>query len=221
LDAEGRIVQRHEPAVVELPLDRLEAALAAELLRTEQTPPVVSALRVGGRRAHRLVRQGKSGDLPPRPVRVSHLDRLHVDGPHLVVEAVVSKGYYVRALARDLGCHLGLPAHLSELRRLASGPFELDEAVSWPPPADVQLLPPERAAQRALPSVQLTQAGALHAAAGRRLGHDDFVDDPTTSHDAADARRQPVAWLGPDGVLVALGERRGPEQYAVVRGFRW
>jgi len=221
LDADGQVTERRDPLDFELPLDQLDAALAAELVRTEQIPPLVSALKVAGRRAHRLARQGECVTLPARPVRISQLARLHVAGHELVVDAVVSKGYYVRALARDLGGRLGLPAHLSKLRRLASGPFEIDEAVSWPPPAETRLLPPEQAARRALPNIRLTSAGALHAANGRRLGDDDFADDPAPSHDQAEAQGQAVAWLAPDGQLVALGQRRAANHYAVVRGFRW
>jgi len=78
---------------------------------------------------HTRVRRGESVELAPRPV-VIHRAVLHAaDADVCVVELTVSKGFYVRAYARDLAAQLGTVAHLTALRRLASGPFSLEEAV--------------------------------------------------------------------------------------------
>src|SRR5690606_17239434 len=106
--------------------ERLEAALEGERRRTLQEPPAVSAIKVDGQRAYRLARGGAAPALAPRPVEVRSLALLrHERDPEgrdaLELELRVSKGYYVRAFARDLGAALGVPAHLSSLRRLSSG----------------------------------------------------------------------------------------------------
>ena len=93
----------------------------------------------------------------------------------LIVEVEASKGYYVRALARDLGASLGFPAHLSQLRRLASGRFELRDACAWPASADTALLATAEAARRALPAAVLAETGERRARLGQTLESADFI----------------------------------------------
>jgi len=213
LDAEGNVTEERAIAPGEITRERLEHALAVERARSEQQPPLFSAISVEGRRAHRIGRSGESVTLPVRPVKVHELSLLESESASATVELRVSKGYYVRAFARDLGAELGVPAHLASLRRLASGPFGLDEAVTWPPAEPAGLLPIATAAARALPSAVLGPEGATRARQGRVLEAGDFVRAP-------DACTGPSAWLGPDGELVALGEEREPGRYHVVRGFQ-
>jgi tRNA pseudouridine55 synthase len=105
---------------------RAAAALTGDI---EQVPPMVSALKVGGRRLHQLARQGLVVDRPARRVTVRRFD-LELVGPGvLAAEVQCSSGTYVRVLADDLGRLLGGGAHLRRLRRLAVGPFEVGEAV--------------------------------------------------------------------------------------------
>src|SRR5690606_10030869 len=100
--------------------------------------PAVSAIKVGGTAAHVLaaahagVSGGEDVELAPRDVRLHELRLLRWDDQQLTVELTVSKGYYVRAFARDLGDALGVPAHLATLRRTRSGPFTLAQAVPFP-----------------------------------------------------------------------------------------
>jgi tRNA pseudouridine55 synthase len=126
----------------------------------------------------------------------------------------VTKGYYVRSLARDLGGHLGLPAHLASLRRTASGPFDLAHAVSLADDARhlrSALLPLERAAALALPSATLTELGAYRASCGQQLAAEHFVARAGTSH--------PSAWFDGAGRLVAIGRMLDDGSAAVLRGF--
>ena len=210
LDAGGRVSQEAPLARGWLGLSELEAALDAERARTAQVPPAVSAIHVDGERAHEAARRGKPPELEPRPVHVASLRLLTWSDERIELELRVSKGYYVRALARDLGERLGVPAHLAELRRTASGAFFIDEACGWPPPEDTALLPIEVAAGRALPTATLTEEGTVRARQGKPLGREHFaraVDAGVVS-----------AWLSPDGELVALGTG-SDASFRVVRGF--
>ena len=211
-DAEGDTVR--EVALAEGWLARadLDGALAAELARTEQSPPTFSAIKVDGQAAHRRRRRGEEVELPSRPVEVRSLTVIESSDEAVCVDLTVSKGYFVRAFARDLGERLGRPAHLSALRRLASGSFRLEDACAWPPREPISMLSVEEAARRALPGSTLTERGAARARLGQKLGDDDFE----TGTPASDAI---AAWFDPSGSLVALGERRADGVFAVVRGF--
>jgi tRNA pseudouridine55 synthase len=201
-------------------LDPAELARAIELerARTEQVPPSYSAIRLAGERAHHLSRRGDAPELPARPVRVSALEVVSVaaDSSSVDLELTVSKGYYVRALARDLGNGLGVPAHLAALRRLASGAFTLDDAVAWPRSDRAPLIPLEAAVARVLRLVQLNASGERRARFGQPLSADDFAEDPAPAH--GDRDPAVVGWTDASGRLVALG-RREDGAYRVVRGF--
>lgn len=212
LDADGSVTERRELPRGGIDRAELERALDEERCRTQQVPPVFSAISVGGKRAHRLGRGGQVPQLAPRAVAVRELALAAREPGSATLELVVSKGYYVRALARDLGERLGVPAHLAELRRLASGSFTLDEAVRWPLEQPAALLDIASAARRALPHAVLSAIGERRARQGRALGPDDFEALPS-------APGAPVAWLAPGGELVALGEEREPGVFRVVRGF--
>jgi tRNA pseudouridine55 synthase len=210
LDALGTTTEECElPSISHAELAR---ALETERARREQIPPLFSAISVGGRRAHRIGRSGESVELAARPVAVRELRLVSRSERELTLELTVSKGYYVRSFARDLGAQLGAPAHLGALRRLASGAFTLAEASPWPPPEPPALLGLAAAAQRALPTAELTVSGELRARLGKRLSVDDFVQPPPAGAVTA-------AWIGSSGDLIALGTEPEPGLYGVVRGF--
>jgi tRNA pseudouridine55 synthase len=214
LDAFGRVSETRELEPDWLSASALAAALGAEAERTAQVPPDYSALKLGGRRAYALARRGQSPELAPRPIEVHGLELAASTELEVTVELWVSKGYYVRSFARDLGQRLGVLAHLAELRRTASGPFNLAEAVPWPPASRVPVLPLGDAAARTLPVAHLGPTGAFKAERGQRLARADFVTYPDgpplgTAH----------AWVGPGGELVAIGRQAEPEAYVVLRGF--
>ncbi len=130
-DAEGAVI-----AAAEVPAKLTEEAFAAtavQSLEAEhlQVPPAFSAIKSEGRVAHRAARAGQPLELEPRPIRVLRARLLHIEpGPPTSwdIELTVSKGTYVRALARDLGHELGTEAHLGALRRVASGNLTLRDA---------------------------------------------------------------------------------------------
>jgi tRNA pseudouridine55 synthase len=208
LDAEGRVVQTSPVDAALMASERVAEALAAERERRLQHPPSVSALKVDGRRAYALARRGEPVKLAPRDVWVRKLALLELDPPRLSCELLVSKGYYVRALARDLGQALGLPAHISALRRLASGAFRIEEATAWPAADVPPLIPLASAAMRALPAAEMTSEGAARARSGKRLGAHDFITQPEAEG--------PIAFVA-GGELVALGTLG--EAPRVLRGF--
>ena len=97
-----------------------------------QVPPQFSAVKIDGERAYKRARAGEDIDLEARALWVEELvlvDRPDMD--HVTLEMVCGKGGYVRSIARDLGQALGCFAHVRALRRLWSGPFEADEAISF------------------------------------------------------------------------------------------
>jgi tRNA pseudouridine55 synthase len=127
LDDEGEVVGQFDMSGVTLEQARAAArGLTGEIL---QTPPMVSARKVGGERLYRLARQGIEVERTARPVRVSRFD---VEGTEttgvLRIKVDCSSGTYVRALAADLGAALGGGAHLRNLRRLAVGSFRVEHA---------------------------------------------------------------------------------------------
>jgi tRNA pseudouridine(55) synthase len=98
----------------------------------DQIPPNFSALKQNGKVAHREARKGKPLQFEPRKIEVKTADLVEIDKntQSWVVEFEVSKGTYIRALARDIGITAHTHAHLSELRRLSSGDFSLEQAHS-------------------------------------------------------------------------------------------
>ena len=126
-DAEGPIEPTGQ-AVPDLQPELLEDLFARFTGATEQVPPVYSALRVQGRRAHALARSGREPDLPPRRVVIHAIDLLGREGPRLTVRVRCGPGTYIRALARDLGSALGCGGWLQALRRTSSGRWRVQDA---------------------------------------------------------------------------------------------
>lgn len=127
-DAEGEPLERRPVP----PLDDAELERAVEPLRGRilQRPPAFSALKVGGQRAYRLARRGEGPELAPREVVIHRFEALRRNGEAVEIDVTCSSGTYIRSLARDLGEALGCGGHLAALRREASGPFRIDDAMT-------------------------------------------------------------------------------------------
>ncbi|HTA90232.1 MAG TPA: tRNA pseudouridine(55) synthase TruB [Polyangiaceae bacterium] len=214
LDADGTTTAEAAISPQDLTESAVDAALDSERARVRQVPPAVSAIKVMGRRAYALTRAGNAPELAERDVKVEELSVLSRTPNELTLELSVSKGYYVRALARDLGASLGVPAHLGALRRLASGQFQLSEACHWPPDAETRLIGTAEAAQRTLPAAQLGESGLRRARLGQALEVGDFSARPDVPLGVSEA------WFSANGELVALGEQRSSGEFRVSRGFR-
>ena len=198
LDSSGTVTARHDmSAVTDDDVRAAAAALTGEIL---QVPPMVSAVKVGGRRLHELARAGVEVEREARPVTVRRFDVEPAEGRPGVWRAVVecSSGTYVRSLAADLGRALGGGAHLGALRRTAVGRFGLADAR----PVESPEVLPMAEAVRHLPGVRVGDDVAAAVRHGQVLGLDRLG-----VHDD-DAGPRAVFWAvySADGALLAVYE---------------
>src|SRR5512136_1116484 len=126
-DADGRFTSKDQ--MVEITEEQFDAALKTFVGEIIQTPPPYSAVKVHGRPAYDMAREGEEVELEPRKIQVYSLDLLEWAPPEAVVDVYCSSGTYVRSLANDLGANLGCGANLTGLRRTKSGRFTLRDAV--------------------------------------------------------------------------------------------
>ena len=127
-DSEGEVISTAD--VPALTAAELEAELARFRGTIEQTPPLYSAVKVGGVAAHRAARAGQPLEIEPRTVTIHELELLSLELPRLRLAMRVSTGTYVRAVARDLGAALGCGAHVTEMRRTQIGELSAADAHS-------------------------------------------------------------------------------------------
>jgi tRNA pseudouridine55 synthase len=190
-----------------------------------QQPPAFSAKKIDGRRSDKLARQASrapgvpaSAPILPEAVAVTtrSLDVLGVADDVVTLRVDCTAGFYVRALAHDLGARLGCGAHLTALCRTRSGDVTLADAVTL---ADIEAPPDGRGRAlaamvplaRMLPAMLafvLTEEGTRHAAQGRELGPGDFAG-PIPHRDASGGTGSasgPFRLVGPGGILVGLAE---------------
>ena len=133
LDREGKIIATSD---IRPTLAEVEAILPRFTGPIEQVPPAYSALKVDGERAYDLARKGIEVELKTRSVTVHDLNIVAVDEDSVSLAATVSKGTYIRSLARDIALALGTVGHVTMLRRTKAGPFTLATAISLDKLAD-------------------------------------------------------------------------------------
>jgi tRNA pseudouridine55 synthase len=185
-DADGEVTEtRGAPAVSS---EHLAAVLTSFRGDIEQVPASVSAIKVDGVRSHARVRAGQPVTMAARPVRIERLDLLArrdlvLDGlPVLDLDVLVecSSGTYVRALARDLGTTLATGGHLTALRRLRVGPFDIAEAQTLDQAEqDLTLIGLGPVARRCFATVTVDDDQASAVRVGRRLTGLRLPADPT------------------------------------------
>ena len=165
LDSAGEVLETFDMSGITI--DDARSAVVEHLLGDiEQVPPMVSAIRVDGRRLHELAREGIEIERAPRPVTIHRFDVVDwVEPGVLAIDVECSAGTYIRTLADDLGRILGGGAHLRNLRRTHVGEFTLAEAA---PPDRCELLP-VASAVRALDAVHVSDEIAALVANGRVL----------------------------------------------------
>jgi tRNA pseudouridine55 synthase len=96
----------------------------------QQVPPIYSALKINGRRAYELARQGQEVEMQPRNVKIYQLELISYINNEATLKVEASKGTYVRSLARDIARKLHSLGHISSLRRIKAGKFSLKHAIS-------------------------------------------------------------------------------------------
>lgn len=172
-DAEGDLLQ--QVSASHLTDEQIAGVITGLRGDIEQVPSAVSAIKVDGKRAYRLAREGQPVELPARPVRIDRFEVLAVRRTgeliDLDVEVDCSAGTYVRALARDLGAALGVGGHLIALRRTRSGRFGLDQARALDDLAEAPQLSYtlDDTCLQAFPHRDLTADEAVAASHGRPL----------------------------------------------------
>jgi tRNA pseudouridine55 synthase len=208
LDLEGQVIATSD---VRPTVAALEAILANFTGPIAQVPPSYSALKVDGQRAYDLARAGEEVVLASRNVTIHALTIEAASPEEATLIATVSKGTYIRSLARDIAQALGTVGHVTMLRRLKAGPFTLEKAISLDSLADLgqgrtleQALLPLTAGLDDIPALPVTpdQAGAL------RQGRPLIGIAATPGPYLATAESVPVALVESDGMGIK-----------VVRGF--
>jgi len=124
-DREGQVIARSDARPTR---EAIEAALAGFVGQIEQAPPAYSAIKVDGERAYDLARAGEAVALEARPVTLHEARLLAAEADQARFEIRCGKGFYVRALVRDLACALGAEGHVADLRRTQVGPFHEKQA---------------------------------------------------------------------------------------------
>jgi len=199
-DAEGEITEHPNPQ----PPTRaeLDAVLPQFIGTIEQTPPIYSALKVGGRRAYKLARQGKPVEMAPRPVTVHDITIVEYAYPRLVIDVTCGKGVYIRSLGRDLALAVGDHALMASLTRTRIGPYTLSESIDLNDLTEETLpgaLLPAAVAVAHLPQCSVTEAEVAELFAGRFLNN---------RFNVTGAR---AAAIDESGELVSLLEIRGDQ----------
>ena len=201
LDAAGAILERR-------PMPVTESAVTEAMLRfvgdLQQVPPMVSALRVGGRRLHELARAGEEVERKPRPIRIETFTLESFEpGPYPQATVLVecSSGTYIRSLAADLGAALGGPAHLASLRRLRVGAFTSEESH---PLAAIEADPPG-VLLTALEAMRALEQTRVDAESARAVAHGSVFPSVAFAVEGPG----PYAVVDDRGALLAVYERRG------------
>ncbi len=128
LDMTGSVLSENSPSA--LTRDRLFACLKAFTGRISQIPPMYSAVKQNGQPLYKLARKGEEVERKPRQIDIHALDVLSFDLPCAALRVTCSRGTYVRSLADDIGRQLGCGAALQELRRTASGLFQIEDSLT-------------------------------------------------------------------------------------------
>lgn len=128
-DMDGEVIQE-SPLDSSLNRDVIQQACNEFVGKIMQTPPMVSAVKIGGKRLYKLARQGKDIDRPARPVTIHEFSILAWNSPEAELRIVCSSGAYVRTLCHDVGQKLGCGAALERLRRVRIGGYRIEDAAA-------------------------------------------------------------------------------------------
>jgi tRNA pseudouridine55 synthase len=201
LDGEGEVMARKD--VPPLTREEITEALSEFTGEIEQVPPPFSAVRIEGERLYHLARDGIRVHTKPKRVFIREIELLEAEGDRLVIRSVVSKGTYIRALARDLAVRLGTLGIVEKLVRTRVGHFTIENAVSPDDPAlPKAVLPPDHGLAH-FPPVHLTPGGASAFKRGNRVSTAGIKERPPKVKAFEDVRV-----YGPDGDFIGVGSWR-------------
>lgn len=166
LDPEGTCVAEGPIPTIETITSVIKKQFLGDIT---QTPPAYSAIHIQGKRAYQLARAGEVIDIPSRTISIFNIEILSWQSPILTIEVHCSKGTYIRSLARDIALGCDSRAHLIALKRIAIGPFTLDEAIL--PDCETTLV--EHAKHGLSRVARLPGMGScvVHADAARRMSY--------------------------------------------------
>jgi tRNA pseudouridine55 synthase len=203
LDASGAVLERAEMTITRAELDAAARGFVGDI---EQVPPMVSALKVGGRRLYEMARAGEEIERAARPVRIDELvveDLEPGPYPEATIRVSCSSGTYIRTLAADLGESLGGCAHLGNLRRLRVGGFVLDDAL----PIEAIEADPDAAVRPPTDAVRDLECVTVDAERARGVAHGATFAAPALLGERDGPG--PFAVVDEAGALLAVYERRG------------
>lgn len=126
LDIEGEVIHKGDIPTLGQIKQKINEKFLGEIL---QAPPIYSAIHINGKRAYKLARSNQDVEMPKRPVTIYGFDIISWNDRDLVCKIHVSKGTYIRSIARDLAISCNSRGHLIDLQRVSIGPFNLEEAV--------------------------------------------------------------------------------------------
>jgi tRNA pseudouridine55 synthase len=206
LDADGEVLERRDVPALDVAVvnERATSMLGSQ----QQTPPMVSAIKVNGRRLHALAREGIEVEREPRTVRIDAFELAPLEGDTWSFAVTCSTGTYVRVLLSDMAERLGTIGHLSALRRVASGHHVVSDALTYFDFEDrvslgASVLAPPRAFVEHLTSVTISDDEERRFRQGQRVS----LDAPGDGE---------IAALNAAGALVAVVRRRGEHFQPVV-----
>lgn len=182
-DAQGEPIS--DPVCPNVTLELIRAAAARFRGEIQQMPPPVSAKKIGGKPAYKIARAGGIPELKPVPITVAELSITALDKDLAGFSMRLSAGGYVRSIAHEIGQTLGCGAHLASLRRTASGPFTIEQALSLDEVETLaragalpQRLPHPRTLLPQFPSVTADEQTAGRLRNGMQVNLPDFSDAP-------------------------------------------
>jgi tRNA pseudouridine55 synthase len=223
LDLTGKVLREADISAIDKEL--FEAVLNRFTGRISQTPPMFSAIKMNGQPLYKLARQGQEVERQPREIEIRSLELISFEPPLAGIRVVCSRGTYIRSLADDIGSELACGAVLQELRRTASGSFEISSAVTLENLEEAgQLAILDRwcispyAALSHMPDIPLSDAGLEKAMHGiSPAWNDTALPVPMICQTPLLVR------LSHNGVLVAVSnlvpEINGPARIAIKRVF--
>ena len=207
LDVEGEVVATSK---IRPTCEQIEGVLPRFTGQIDQCPPAYSALKIDGKAAYARARAGENVEIKPRSVTIFDLQILERSDDSVTLRAAVSKGTYIRSLARDIARELGTVGHVSYLRRTRAGPFSLEHAVSLDFLEETakarqltRMVLPLEAALDDIPALPVTPGQAQLLRHGQRLAG--FPAKPGLSLATSGGRPVALVEAAADGLKVVRG----------------